>query len=231
MKRGSSLSIHSQSQVSDWSATNSEYQTSRWSTHMYLQQKAGWGVNLTQIFWERTRGTLEILHLISTPRKINGWNLKINQLKRKIIFHPPPFLGSKFENFPGVSVGVGPHDLKKRLKQSTTYQSKTPTIPTIRKHPHPPSSTNPPPPIMCFLSLLATNPTPTIYPPPFFVAWLDACLPRYLLCASNGPPFKRPTQITRRTWKPSLAVISQACMKLKDSYPGGPEERYGCFQK
>ena len=44
-------------------------------------------------------------------------------------------------------------------------------------------------------------------------------LPRYLLCASNGPPFKRPTQITRRTWKPSLAVISQAC-KESGWHPG-----------
>ena len=41
MKRGSSLSIHSQSQVSGWSQTKSEYQTSRWSTHMYLEEKAG----------------------------------------------------------------------------------------------------------------------------------------------------------------------------------------------
>jgi len=29
------------------------------------------------------------------------WNLKIMQLKRKILFHPPPFLGSKYEFFPG----------------------------------------------------------------------------------------------------------------------------------
>ena len=28
------------------------------------------------------------------PRKLNGWNLKITQTKRRIIFHPPPFLGS-----------------------------------------------------------------------------------------------------------------------------------------
>ena len=26
-----------------------------------------------------------------TPWKIHGWNLKITQLKRKIIFHPPPW--------------------------------------------------------------------------------------------------------------------------------------------
>ena len=31
------------------------------------------------------------------------WNLKIMQLKRKILFHPPPFLGSKYEFFQGVS--------------------------------------------------------------------------------------------------------------------------------
>ena len=101
MKRGSSLSIHSQSQVSDWSATNSEYQTSRWSTHMYLQQKGGWGVNLTQIFWERTRGTLEILHLISTPRKINGWNLKINLIEKENHLPSTSIFGFKILIFQG----------------------------------------------------------------------------------------------------------------------------------
>lgn len=30
-----------------------------------------------------------------TPLKMNGWNLKITQLQRKMIFHPPPFLGSR----------------------------------------------------------------------------------------------------------------------------------------
>ena len=32
--------------------------------------------------------------MLNTPLKMNGWNLKVTQLKRKMIFHPPSFLGS-----------------------------------------------------------------------------------------------------------------------------------------
>ena len=69
MKRGSSLSIHSQSQVSGWSETKSEYQTSRWSTHMYLEEKlregfGGGGWTWLKIFFggKERRETLEIIH-------------------------------------------------------------------------------------------------------------------------------------------------------------------------
>ena len=41
--------------------------------------------NVTQPFW---------IHVWYTPRKINGWNLKITQLKRKIIYKKPSFSGS-----------------------------------------------------------------------------------------------------------------------------------------
>ena len=34
------------------------------------------------------------LRELTTPRKINGWNLKITQLKRKIIWTKPSFSGS-----------------------------------------------------------------------------------------------------------------------------------------
>ena len=44
------------------------------------------------------------------PWKLIIWNLKITQLKRKIMFHPPPFVGSKCQLFQGV-YSMGPQNL------------------------------------------------------------------------------------------------------------------------
>ena len=40
-------------------------------------------------------------HVFPTPRNINGWNLKITQLKGKIIWTKPPFLGFQVSVPPG----------------------------------------------------------------------------------------------------------------------------------
>ena len=50
--------------------------------------------------------SLILLYLLGTPQKIFTWNLKITQLKRKNIFHPPPFLGSSIVSFGGCTYWV-----------------------------------------------------------------------------------------------------------------------------
>ena len=51
-----------------------------------LEIKDGYVLNYCQCIQE--------LPLPNTPLKINGWNLEITHLQRKIIFHPPPLLCS-----------------------------------------------------------------------------------------------------------------------------------------
>ena len=49
------------------------------------------------LVWESTFRTFGDVTRRLHKRKINGWNLRITQLKRNIIFHPPPFTAVHFQ--------------------------------------------------------------------------------------------------------------------------------------
>ena len=89
-----------------------------------------WKVRVCQFAHENTKRFSWILTNLYTPRKINGWNLKMTQLQRKIIWTKPSCSGSMLI-FQGVTI----YNLVGGFNPFEKYESNWESFPQIRdKH-------------------------------------------------------------------------------------------------